>query len=102
MLIRDEFTASSFLDMAEDWVRISDFSYKREISEDGRINRFIIQHEMGKNYGFLLKEMYRFALQNLLHKKTEFEMADNILVVTVEIDTRTTGSKCDHGLACIH
>lgn len=69
LLIRDEFTASSFLDMTEDWVRISDFSYKREIIEEGRINRFIIQHDLGKNYGFLLKEMYRFALQNLLHKK---------------------------------
>jgi hypothetical protein len=85
LLIRDEFTASSFLDMTEDWVRISDFSYKREIVEDGRINRFIIQHDLGKNYGFLLKEMYRFALENFLHKKTEFEMTDNTLVVTVEI-----------------
>jgi len=61
LLIRDEFTASSFLDMTEVWVRISDFSYKREIIEEGRINRFIIQHDLGKNYGFLLKEMYRFA-----------------------------------------
>src|SRR5256885_562252 len=32
LLIRDEFTASSFLDMTEDWARISDFSYKHEIS----------------------------------------------------------------------
>jgi len=87
LLIRDEFTTSSFLDMTEDWVRISDFSYKREIIEEGSINRFIIQHDLGKNYGFLLKEMYRFALENLLHKKTEFEMTDNTLIVTVEIDT---------------
>ena len=33
LLIRDEFTASSFLDMTEDWARISDFSYKHEISD---------------------------------------------------------------------
>src|SRR2546428_6983205 len=61
LLVRDEFTASSFLDMTEDWARISDFSYKHEISDGGRINRFMIQHDLGKNYGFLLKEMYRFA-----------------------------------------
>ncbi len=88
-LIRDEFTASSFLDMTEDWARISDFSYKHEISEGGRINRFMIQHDLGKNYAFLLKEMYRFALEDLLHKKTEFEMTDNTLVVTVENNTST-------------
>jgi hypothetical protein len=39
---------------------------------------------LGKNYGFLLKEMYRFALEDLLHKKTEFEMTDNTLVINVE------------------
>ena len=89
LLIRDEFTASSFLDMTEDWARISDFSYKHEISEGGRINRFMIQHDLGKNYAFLLKEMYRFALEDLLHKKTEFEMTDNTLVVTVENNTST-------------
>src|SRR5207237_3266779 len=89
LLIRDEFTASSFLDMTKDWTRISDFSYKHEISEDGRINRSMIQHDLGKNYVFLLKEMYRFALEDLLHKKTEFEMTDNTLVVTVENNTST-------------
>ena len=89
LLIRDEFTASSFLDMTEDWARISDFAYKREISDGGRINRFMIQHDLGKNYGFLLKEMYRFALEDLLHKKTEFETTDNTLVVTVEINAST-------------
>jgi hypothetical protein len=52
-----------------------------------RRERSIVLYSMGKNYGFLLKEMYRFALHNLLHKKTEFEMTDNTLVVTVEIDT---------------
>jgi hypothetical protein len=49
----------------------------------------MIQHDLGKNYGFLLKEMYRFALEDLLNKKTEFEMTDNTLVVTVEINTST-------------
>ena len=51
---------------------------------------WFIQHDLGKNYGFLLKEMYRFALENLLHKKTEFEMTDNTLVVTVDIATWPT------------
>ena len=89
LLIRDEFTTSSFLDMTEDWARISGFSYKREISEGGSTNRFIIQHDLGKNYGFLLRAMFRIALENLLNKKTNFEMTDNTLVVTVEINTST-------------
>jgi len=68
-------------------VTLSKIQGSRNFLGLGRINRFIIQHDLGKNYWFLLKEMYRFALQNLLHKKTEFEMTDNTLVVNVEIDT---------------
>ena len=87
LLIKNEFTASSFLNMTEDWLRISGFSYKREISEGGSIDRFIIQHDLGKNYGFLLKSIYRFPLEDLLHKKTKFEMTDKTLIVTVEVNT---------------
>jgi len=57
LLIREEFTASSFLDMTEDWARISDFSYKHGISEGGTINRFMIQHDLGKNYAFLKRNV---------------------------------------------
>jgi len=83
LLLKDEFTVSSFLDMTEDWARISDFPYKHEISQDGTISRLVIQHDLGKNYAFLLKEMYRFALEELLNEKTEFELTDNTLVLNV-------------------
>jgi hypothetical protein len=68
-------------------------SEKKQVSLNTLTRRknqsFMIQHDLGKNYGFLLKEMYRFALEDLLNKKTEFEMTDNTLVVTVEINTST-------------
>jgi hypothetical protein len=83
LLLKDEFTVSSFLDMTEDWARISDFPYKHEVSEDGTIYRLIIQHDLGKNYAFLLKEIYRYALDELLNEKTEFELTDNTLVLNV-------------------
>jgi hypothetical protein len=82
LLVKDEFTVSSFLDMTEDWARISDFPSKHETSQDG-ITRLIIQHDMGKNYAFLLKEICRFALEELLNEKTEFELSDNSLVLNV-------------------
>ena len=69
--------------MTEDWARISDFPYKHEINQDGTISRLVIQHDMGKNYAFMLKEMYRFALEELLNEKTEFELTDNTLVLNV-------------------
>lgn len=83
LLVKDEFTVSSFLDMTEDWARISDFPSKHETSQDGTITRLIIQHDMGKNYAFLLKEICRFALEEMLNEKTEFEMTDNSLVLNV-------------------
>jgi len=83
LLLKDEFTVSSFLGMTEDWARISGFPYKHEINQDGTISRLIIQHDLGKSYAFLLKEIYRFALEELLNEKTEFELTDNTLVLNL-------------------
>lgn len=83
LLLKNEFTVSSFLDMTEDWARISDFPYKREVSDDGQITRFMIQHDLGTKYSFFLKEMYRFTLEDLLDKKIEFQTTDNTLLFTV-------------------
>jgi len=83
LLLKDEFTVSSFLDMTTDWARISDFPYKHEIGQDGTISRIVIEHDLGKNYAFLLKEIYRIALEELLNEKTEFELTDNTIVVSV-------------------
>jgi hypothetical protein len=63
LLLKDEFTISSFLDMTAGWARLSDFPYKHEIDQNGTISRLVIEHDLGENCAFLLKEKYGIALE---------------------------------------
>src|SRR5215469_11296285 len=57
LLLKGEFTLTSFLKILENWSRISSLPYKHEINDD--VHNFIIQHDMGRNFSFLIKELYR-------------------------------------------
>ena len=59
LLLRGEFTLSSFLNILENWSRISSFAYKHEVTN--KVHNFIIQHDMGRNFSFLIKELYRYT-----------------------------------------
>ena len=66
LLLRGEFTLSSFLDILENWSRMSSIPYKHEINND--VHNFIIQHDMGRNFSFLIKELYRYILEDIFEK----------------------------------
>lgn len=50
LLLRGEFTIPSFLNILDNWSRISSFPYKHGVNND--VHNFIIQHDMGKNFSF--------------------------------------------------
>jgi hypothetical protein len=78
LLLRGEFTLPSFLDILENWSRVSSFPYKHEINND--VHNFIIEHGMGKNYSILLKEIYRNILEDLFETRSDFIITDNTIV----------------------
>jgi hypothetical protein len=78
LLIRGEFTLPSFLNILETWSRISSFPYKHELSND--VHNFIIQHDMGRNFSFLIKEIYRYILEEVFERKSDFTITDNTVV----------------------
>lgn len=46
LLLSGEFTISSFLNVLENWSRISSFAYKHEVTNE--VYNLIIQHDMGR------------------------------------------------------
>ena len=46
LLLSGEFTLSSFLNVLENWSRISSFAYKHEVTNE--VHNLIIQHDMGR------------------------------------------------------
>src|SRR5918995_521113 len=86
LLLRGEFTISSFLSILENWSRISDIPYRTEESETTQ--KIIIEHNMGSKYSYLFKEIYRHLLENSFEIKTQFDTTDNTIVLTFDKEAR--------------
>jgi hypothetical protein len=78
LLLRGEFTLTSFLNILENWSRISSIPYKHEINND--IHNFIIQHDMGRKFSFLIKELYRYILEDIFEIRSDFTMTDSTVM----------------------
>jgi hypothetical protein len=79
LLLRGEFTISSFVNIVENWCKISAFPYKHEVNDD--MHNFIVQHDMGRKYSFLIKELYRYIVEEMFERKTHFIITDNTVVL---------------------
>lgn len=78
LLLRGEFTFSSFLNILENWSQISSFAYKHEVANE--VHNFIIQHDMGSSYTFFVKEIFQYILQEIFKIKLDFTITDNTVV----------------------
>ena len=78
LLLRGEFTLPSFLNILEIWSRMSSIPYKHETNND--VHNFIIQHDMGRNFSFLIKELYRYILEEMLDRKSDFTVTDKTVM----------------------
>jgi hypothetical protein len=86
LLLRGEFTISSFLNILENWSRISDIPYRSEEVEG--MQKIIIEHNMGSKYSYLFKEIYRHLLEKAFETKTQIEITDNTIVLTFDREAR--------------
>lgn len=75
-LLRGEVTISFYLGTIQNWLRISALPYKHEVNDN--VHNFIIEHRMGKNFSFFLKE-YNSNILDMLEIKTDFNITDNIV-----------------------
>jgi hypothetical protein len=78
LLLRGEFTLPSFLNILETWSKMSSIPYKHETNND--MHNFIIQHDMGRNFSFLIKELYRYILEDMFERKSDFTLTDNTVM----------------------
>jgi hypothetical protein len=78
LLLRGEFTLPSFLNILENWSRMSSIPYKHETNND--VHNFIIQHDMGRNFSFLIKELYRYILEDMFEIKSNFTITDSTVM----------------------
>ena len=78
LLLKGEFTLTSFLNILENWLRISSFAYKHEVTNE--VHNFVIQHDMGRNYSLFMRDIIEYILEEMFEIKSDFTITDNTVV----------------------
>jgi hypothetical protein len=88
LLLRKEYTLSSFLDTIESWIRVSGFPYRRDedITTDNRTQTFVIQHDMGKRWSVYFDRLFKYVFEDLKLRKYSFDNTDNSVTFKIQVE----------------
>jgi hypothetical protein len=84
LLLRNEYNIEAALDVIETWIKISGYPYRHEANYSR--HKYVIQHDMGKNWSIYLAELYRFLFEEFGLKRVEFDLNHNSLDFIVDIE----------------
>jgi hypothetical protein len=91
LMLRNEYSVTSGVDVIETWIRISGNSYRHEIEEDTR-HSYVIQHGMGRKWSLYLAGLYRFLFEDFGLNKVNFNLTDNTLSFIIKGDAKQNPS----------
>jgi hypothetical protein len=75
LLLKNEYNLSTFLNMIESWLRVSEIGYRRDTIDD--IQKFVIQHHMGKRWSRYFESLIKYAFKDLNQNEPVFEINNN-------------------------
>jgi hypothetical protein len=81
LFLRGGFSIISILQIAETWLRIAQMSHRIEAAGD--IYKIIIEHDMGRKYSYLIKEISRYLLEVAFEKKLSCDVTENTIIIKV-------------------
>ena len=86
LLMKNEYTIKSALDLLESWIKISDYPYRHEeTNNDQKKHSYVIQHDMGMKVSIYLDSLFQFVLDELGQKKTiKFDKTESTLAFTID------------------
>jgi hypothetical protein len=82
LFLKGGFSIASLADITETWLRVSKMSYRIETGVNS--SRIIIQHEMGRNYSYLIREISRYLLGVAFEAKASYKMTDDTLIIEAD------------------
>jgi hypothetical protein len=82
LFLRGGFNIASISEIAETWLRIAQMSHRVEVI--GGIYKIIIEHDMGRKYSYLIKEISRYLLEVAFETKSSCDVTENAVIIKVE------------------
>lgn len=83
ILLRGEFKISSFLDTLRIWLKIERTPNRFE-QDDGHNFKIVIRHDMGYKYSYLLKEMFRYIVEEKFHRPFDCILTETTILIKSE------------------
>ena len=83
MMFRNEFTLPAWIQIFEDWMKMSGFQFTHEIENNS--HHIIVRHDMGKKFSFFTKELLKNIFDQF-NVKTNFEITDNVVSILIYCD----------------
>ena len=81
LFLRGGFNIASISEIAETWLRIAQMSHRLEVDRD--IYKIIIEHDMGRKYSYLIKEISRYLLEVAFEIKSSCDVTDNAVIIKI-------------------
>ena len=81
LFLRGGFNLASISEIAETWLRIAQMSHRIEVAGD--IYKIIIEHDMGRKYSYLIKEISRYLLEVAFETKSSCDVTDNAVIIKI-------------------
>ena len=81
LFLRGGFNLASISDIAETWLRIAQMPHRVEIAGD--IYNIIIEHDMGRKYLYLVKEVCRYLLEIAFQTKSSCDVTENAVIIKI-------------------
>jgi hypothetical protein len=85
LMLRNEYTVTSALDVLETWLKIVGYSYRHEVG--GTEHSYIIQHDMGIKWSLLLSKLFEFIAEDFELPRVNFDASESLLSFRVDIGT---------------
>jgi hypothetical protein len=86
LFLRGGFTLASISSITETWLRIAHMPYRYEINVDSY--KIIIEHDMGRKFSYLIKEISRNLLEVAFGSKFFCEVTENTVIIKLEQQSR--------------
>jgi hypothetical protein len=83
LFLRGGFNLASISEISETWLRIAQMSHRIEVAGD--IYKIIIEHDMGRKYSYLIKEISRYLLEVAFETKSSCEVTEKAVIIKVKL-----------------
>jgi hypothetical protein len=82
LILRSDYSMEAMLDVVETWARICGYQFRQLAKDDKDI--YVIQHNMGRKWSLLIREVIRQTYEDFGRPPPEFDTSENIVSFRVD------------------